>query len=51
MEVVKGPFAGLAGKVLRRGKQLRFVVDVQFLRRAVSVELESWMIQPAASID
>jgi transcriptional antiterminator RfaH len=51
VEVVKGPFAGLAGKVIRRGKQLRFVVDVQFLRRAVSVELESWMIQPAAAID
>jgi transcription antitermination factor NusG len=49
VEIIKGPFAGLAGEVLRRGKQLRFVVEVEFLRQAVSVELESWMFQPAAS--
>ena len=48
VEIIKGPFDGLSGKVLRRGKQLRFVVEVQFLRQAVSVELESWMIQPAS---
>jgi transcriptional antiterminator RfaH len=47
VEVVKGPFAGLTGKILRHGKQLRFVVEVQFLRQAVSVELESWMVQSA----
>jgi transcriptional antiterminator RfaH len=45
VEIVKGPFAGLEGKVLRRGAQMRFVVEVQFLRQAVSVELEEWMIQ------
>jgi hypothetical protein len=37
----------MAGKILRRGKQLRFVVEVQLLQQGVSVELESWMIQPA----
>jgi transcription antitermination factor NusG len=47
VEIIKGPFSGLEGKVLRRGKQLHFVVEVQFLRQAVSVELESWMIQPS----
>jgi transcription antitermination factor NusG len=46
VEIVKGPFAGLEGMVLRRGKQLRFVVEVHLLRRAVSVEVENWMIQP-----
>ena len=46
VEIVKGPFAGLDGKVIRRGKRLHFVVEVQFLRRAVSMEIESWMIQP-----
>ena len=45
VEIVKGPFAGLEGKVLRRGKQMRFMVEVQFLRQAVSVELEDWMVQ------
>lgn len=45
VEIIKGPFAGLEGKVIRRGKQLRFVIEVQFLRRAVSAEMESWMIR------
>lgn len=45
VEIVKGPFAGLEGKVIKRGKQLRFVIEVQFLRRAVSAEMESWMIR------
>jgi transcriptional antiterminator RfaH len=49
VEIIKGPFAGLDGKVLRRGKQLHFFVEVQFLRRAVSMEIESWMIQPRAA--
>ncbi len=46
VEIVVGPFAGLTGKVLRRGKELRFVVEVEFLRRAVSMEIEGWMIRP-----
>jgi transcriptional antiterminator RfaH len=45
VEITSGPLAGLEGKVLRRGKQLRFVVEVQFLQRGVSVEVESGMIQ------
>jgi transcriptional antiterminator RfaH len=46
VEIVAGPLTGLHGTVLRRGKQLRFVVEVQFLRRAVSAEVESWMVRP-----
>jgi len=46
VEIVRGPFAGLKGRVIRRGKQLKFVVEVQFLQQGVSVELESWMIEP-----
>jgi transcriptional antiterminator RfaH len=44
--IVKGAMAGLEGTVLRKGKQLKFVVEVQLLRRAVSAEVEGWMIQP-----
>ncbi len=44
VEITSGPLAGLEGKVLRRGKQLNFVVEVQFIQRGVSVEIESWMI-------
>jgi transcription antitermination factor NusG len=50
VEIVKGPFAGLDGKVLRRGKRLHFFVEVQFLRQAVSMEIETWMIQPRAAV-
>jgi len=46
VEVIRGPLAGLEGKVLQRGKHLKFVIEVQFLRRAVSAEVESWMIRP-----
>jgi len=44
--ITHGPFAGLEGKVTRRGKQLKFTVEVQFLQQGVSVELEGWMIEP-----
>jgi transcription antitermination factor NusG len=46
VEVTAGPLIGLEGKVLRRGKRLKFFVEVQLLQRGVSVEVESWMIQP-----
>jgi transcriptional antiterminator RfaH len=41
-----GPFRGLEGKILRRGKDLRFVVEVQLLQRGVSVEIDGWMMEP-----
>jgi transcriptional antiterminator RfaH len=46
VEITSGPLAGLEGKVIRRGKQLKFIVEVQFLQSGVSVEIESWMIEP-----
>lgn len=46
VEITSGPFTGLEGKILRRGKQLKLIVEVQFLQRGVSVEIESWMIEP-----
>jgi transcriptional antiterminator RfaH len=47
VEIIQGPLAGLEGTVIRRGKQLTVFVEVQFLQRGVSVEIESWMLQPA----
>jgi transcriptional antiterminator RfaH len=44
--IIEGPMAGVEGIVLRRGSQLRVFVEVQFLQRGVSVEIESWMIKP-----
>lgn len=43
--IVSGPLAGLEGKVLKRGKQYRFFVEVQMLQRGVSVEIDAAMIQ------
>jgi transcriptional antiterminator RfaH len=48
VRLVKGPLAGLEGIVLRRGQQLRFVVEVQMLQSAVSAEVENWMLEPVA---
>lgn len=49
VEVAAGPLAGLEGKILRRGKQLRFFVEVRLLQCGVSVEIEGWMIRPLSS--
>jgi transcription antitermination factor NusG len=46
VEFVSGPLAGLEGKVIRRGKQWRLVVEVELLQRGVSVEIDSQMVQP-----
>lgn len=48
VRIVKGSLAGMAGKVIRRGTRLRFYVEVEMLRRAVSAEVESWMIESLA---
>jgi len=47
--ITHGLFAGLEGVVLRRGKQLRIFVAVEFLQRGVSVEIETWMLEPLPS--
>jgi len=46
VEITDGPLAGMTGKVIRRGKQLRFFIEVRMLQCGVSVELEQWMFQP-----
>jgi transcription antitermination factor NusG len=46
VEIVHGALQGMEGRVIRRDRQPRFVVEVRLLQRGVSVELESWMIAP-----
>ena len=46
VEVVAGPLAGLEGTVLRAGTRMRFYIEVSFLQRGVSAEVEGWMIRP-----
>ena len=45
VEITTGPFRGLTGKVVRRGGQTRLVVEVEFLRRGVSIEVEEWALR------
>jgi transcriptional antiterminator RfaH len=46
IRIIRGPLTGLEGKVIRKGKRIALVVEVQMLRRGVSVEIESWMVEP-----
>jgi transcription antitermination factor NusG len=48
VNIVAGPLGGLHGTLVRHGGQLRLVVEVTFLRQAVSAEIEAWMVEPAA---
>jgi transcriptional antiterminator RfaH len=46
VEVTAGTFQGLTGKIIRRGDRSRFVVEVDFLRRGVSIEADGWALRP-----
>lgn len=48
VDIVAGPLSGLHGTLVRHGGQLRLVVEVTFLRQAVSAEVEAWMVEPSA---
>jgi len=47
VEITSGPFLGLQGKIIRRGRNLRLFVEVQFLQRGASVEIDESTIRPA----
>jgi transcription antitermination factor NusG len=49
VEIVAGALKGLKGTVLRRDKETRFVIEVRFLQRGVSVAIEGWMLRPLVS--
>jgi transcriptional antiterminator RfaH len=48
VEITTGPLAGIQGVVLRRGKELKLFVKVDFLQRGASVEVEQWMLRPVS---
>jgi transcriptional antiterminator RfaH len=41
VEIVAGPMQGMKGRILRRGKQWTFFVEVNFLQRGASVEIDA----------
>lgn len=46
VEITHGCLSGMQGTILRRGDQLTFYVEVELIRRGVSVPVQSWMIRP-----
>jgi transcription antitermination factor NusG len=46
VEIRSGPLAGLHGTVLRTATGRRFVVQVNFIQRGASVELDDFMLAP-----
>jgi transcriptional antiterminator RfaH len=44
--LTSGPLVGLEGKIVRRDRRTRFVIEVDFIQRGASVEVEGWMLQP-----
>jgi hypothetical protein len=45
VEIIDGPLTGLQGKILRRGRKLKFMVEVHFIQRGASVEVDASMIR------
>lgn len=45
VSIVRGPLAGLDGIILQRGKNLKFVIEVRMLGRAVAAEVQNWMLE------
>ena len=50
VEITAGPLFGMKGRIIRRANHLRFVVDIDFLQRGASVEVDEAMITPADPI-
>ncbi|HZU36812.1 MAG TPA: transcription termination/antitermination NusG family protein [Gemmataceae bacterium] len=48
VEIRSGPLAGLQGKVLRRGKKFKLFIEVHFLQRGVSLEIDESCLEPVS---
>ncbi|MFO1092146.1 MAG: transcription termination/antitermination NusG family protein [Planctomycetaceae bacterium] len=43
--IVRGPLAGMSGHVVRNKRGLKFVLQVQFIQRAASIEVDGTMVE------
>ena len=50
VRIERGPLRGVEGTLLREKDRLRFVVGVELLQRAMSVELEIDMVEPVRAL-
>lgn len=48
VEVTSGVLEGTRGKIVRQGRQLQFIVEVQFLQRGVALEIDGRFIRPVS---
>jgi transcriptional antiterminator RfaH len=46
VEIIAGPLQGMEGKIVRRGKDLNFFIEVDFLQRGASVEIDASAFRP-----
>jgi transcription antitermination factor NusG len=46
VEIINGPLQGLQGKIVRRGKEWTFFIEVDFLQRGASVEIDATAFRP-----
>jgi transcription antitermination factor NusG len=46
VEITHGALTGVQGRILTQGKRQKFVVQVEFLKQGVSMEIDGWMIRP-----
>ncbi len=46
VEISQGPLAGLEGTIIRRDQHATLLIEVHFLKRGASVEIEDWMVEP-----
>jgi transcription antitermination factor NusG len=46
VRVLRGPFSGLEGVVLKRRGQTRLLVALNFLQRGASVEIDDYLLEP-----
>jgi transcriptional antiterminator RfaH len=45
VQITDGIFAGMTGKLLRRGSRFCFIVEVEILRQGVSIEIDRGMFR------
>jgi transcriptional antiterminator RfaH len=43
--IIRGPLAGMSGHVVRNQRGLKFVLQVQFIQRAASIEVDGSMVE------
>jgi transcription antitermination factor NusG len=46
VRIVEGPLSGLEGILVRKDNKDRLVISVDLIQRSISVEIDSWKIEP-----